>query len=122
MAVIQCGCPCNNQVKPSLSLKTDLLPVHLNLLQLCPDLLDLLDDDVLGPHLGGEVGHAPGQGDHVALQPLEPLVVVLVLPRTAALSLLPRPLVLVVVEVAAADAGDAGQAGHAAVHLPPGYP
>ena len=76
---------------------------------------------MLGPHLGGEVRHAPGQGHDVTLEPLESLVVILVFPGTATLPLLSAPLVLVVVEVPAADAGDTGQAGHAAVHLPPRY-
>ena len=96
-------------------------PANFNLLHLRSELLYLLHDNVLGPHLRGQVCHTPGQSHHVALQPLESLVVVLILPSTPAFPLLPPPLVLVVVEVAAADAGDAGEAGHATVHLPPGY-
>ena len=67
-------------------------PVELDLLQLLSDLLNLLDYHVLCPHLGGEVRHAPGQGHHVALQPLEALGVSLI-PSSRPLAASPlRPL------------------------------
>ena len=74
-------------------------PVELDLLQLLSDLLDLLYYHVLGPHLGGEVRHAPGQGHHVALQPLEALGVCLVpAPRPLTASPL-RPLAPLVLAI-----------------------
>ena len=75
-------------------------PAQLDLLQLLSDLLDLLDYHVLGPHLRGEVGHTPGQGHHVALQPLEPLGVSLVPPPPGPLAAPPlRPLAPLVLAV-----------------------
>ena len=63
---------------------------------------------MLCPHLRGQVSHAPGQGDNMALQPLEPLGVVLILPCGSALPVI-LPLVLVVVQVPAAYTGHTWQ-------------
>ena len=63
---------------------------------------------MLCPHLRGQVSHTPGQGNNMALQPLEPLGVVLILPCGPALPVI-LPLVLVVVQVPAAYTGDTGQ-------------
>jgi hypothetical protein len=41
---------------------------------LAPERFNLLQDEVLGSHLRGEVCDAPRQGDDVRLEPLETLV------------------------------------------------
>ena len=92
------------------------LPCVLHLLKLRPDGLDLLDDNMLRPHLGGQVGNAPCQGDHMALKPLKPFGVVFVLAGVSAFPFV-FPIFLFIVKMSAPNTRHAWEAGHTSVHF-----